>query len=146
MVNVLIDWLIESSVSCAPPCSYSLTMDVHTRLRTESHQQVTGETHRSLKFHVSIMVRGKRMHTCRACVRACGQWVWQARRCNRGPPPPSPPLLTPVPPVPLSRTAGRFNERLVLSLASCQNCVLMDDELNVLPTSTHVSLYGRVIC
>ncbi|KAL4434095.1 hypothetical protein ABPG75_000536 [Micractinium tetrahymenae] len=53
---------------------YSLTMDVHSRLRTESHQQVT----------------------------------------------------------------GRFNERLVLSLASCQNCILMDDELNILPTSTHV--------
>lgn len=34
---------------------------------------------------------------------------------------------------------GRFNERLVLSLASCQNCILMDDELNILPTSTHVS-------
>ena len=78
-----------------------------------------------------------------ACLRAVGL----AGRAGRPrPPPPSPPLLTPVPPVPLSRTAGRFNERLVLSLASCQNCVLMDDELNVLPTSTHVSLYGRVIC
>ncbi|PRW57974.1 N-acetyltransferase 10 [Chlorella sorokiniana] len=53
---------------------YSLTMDVHSRLRTESHQTVT----------------------------------------------------------------GRFNERLVLSLASCPNCILMDDELNILPTSTHV--------
>lgn len=31
---------------------------------------------------------------------------------------------------------GRFNERLVLSLASCPHCLLMDDELNVLPTST----------
>jgi hypothetical protein len=29
----------------------------------------------------------------------------------------------------------RFNERLVLSLASCPTCLLMDDELNVLPTS-----------
>ena len=53
---------------------YSLTMDVHSRLRTESHQNV-------------------------------------------------------VP---------RFNERLVLSLAGCHNCILMDDELNILPTSTHV--------
>ena len=26
----------------------------------------------------------------------------------------------------------------MLSLASCQNCILMDDELNILPTSTHV--------
>uniref|UniRef100_A0A1D2A005 RNA cytidine acetyltransferase n=2 Tax=Auxenochlorella protothecoides TaxID=3075 RepID=A0A1D2A005_AUXPR len=53
---------------------YSLTMDVHSRLRTESHQEVK----------------------------------------------------------------GRFNERLVLSLASCPNCILMDDELNILPTSTQV--------
>ena len=53
---------------------YSLTMDVHSRLRTESHQTV-------------------------------------------------------VP---------RFNERLVLSLSGCHSCILMDDELNILPTSTHV--------
>jgi N-acetyltransferase 10 len=30
----------------------------------------------------------------------------------------------------------RFNERLVLSLASCPTCLLVDDELNVLPTSS----------
>lgn len=53
---------------------YSLTMDVHARLRTESHQNV-------------------------------------------------------VP---------RFNERLVLSLSKCSSCILMDDELNVLPTSSHI--------
>ncbi|GBF87381.1 N-acetyltransferase [Raphidocelis subcapitata] len=51
---------------------YTLAMDVHGRLRTEAHQDVT----------------------------------------------------------------GRFNERLVLSLASCPNCLLVDDELNVLPTSS----------
>ena len=33
---------------------------------------------------------------------------------------------------------GRFNERMVLSMAHNPNCVLMDDELNVLPTSTLV--------
>ncbi|GMH35584.1 hypothetical protein BSKO_03452 [Bryopsis sp. KO-2023] len=53
---------------------YTLTMDVHSRLRTESHKEVV----------------------------------------------------------------GRFNERLVLSLASGKNCILMDDELNVLPSSTLV--------
>lgn len=53
---------------------YSLTMDVHSRFRTESHDDVT----------------------------------------------------------------GRFNERLVLSLAACSNAILMDDELNILPTSEHV--------
>jgi hypothetical protein len=34
---------------------------------------------------------------------------------------------------------GRFNERLVLSLAGCPNCLLMDDELNLLPTSSLVA-------
>ena len=38
----------------------------------------------------------------------------------------------------LLQCAARFNERLVLSLASNPNCLLMDDELNVLPTSSHV--------
>ncbi len=35
-------------------------------------------------------------------------------------------------------SAGRFNERLVLSLATNPACLLMDDELNILPTSSHV--------
>ncbi|KAK7247503.1 hypothetical protein RIF29_42386 [Crotalaria pallida] len=34
--------------------------------------------------------------------------------------------------------AGRFNERFLLSLASCKACVVMDDELNVLPISSHI--------
>lgn len=34
--------------------------------------------------------------------------------------------------------AARFNERLVLSLATNPAALLMDDEMNVLPTSTHV--------
>ena len=34
--------------------------------------------------------------------------------------------------------AGRFNERMVLSLASNSSCLLVDDELNILPTSSHV--------
>lgn len=34
---------------------------------------------------------------------------------------------------------GRFNERMVLSMASNPNCVLMDDELNILPTSSLTS-------
>ncbi len=33
---------------------------------------------------------------------------------------------------------GRFNERMVLSLASNPSCLLVDDELNILPTSSHV--------
>lgn len=30
----------------------------------------------------------------------------------------------------------RFNERMVLSLASNPNCLIVDDELNILPTSS----------
>ncbi|CAM6087692.1 unnamed protein product [Calypogeia fissa] len=37
-----------------------------------------------------------------------------------------------------SNIAGRFNERFILSLASCKTCVVMDDELNILPISSHV--------
>lgn len=33
---------------------------------------------------------------------------------------------------------GLFNERLVLSLAYNPCCILMDDELNILPISSHV--------
>ena len=38
----------------------------------------------------------------------------------------------------IGRFAGRFNERLVLSLAHCPTAILVDDELNILPTSSHV--------
>jgi len=37
-----------------------------------------------------------------------------------------------------SEATGRFNERFLLSLASCKACVVMDDELNVLPISSHI--------
>ncbi|XP_009339476.2 LOW QUALITY PROTEIN: RNA cytidine acetyltransferase 1 [Pyrus x bretschneideri] len=37
-----------------------------------------------------------------------------------------------------SKATGRFNERFLLSLASCKSCVVMDDELNILPISSHV--------
>ncbi|PWA75228.1 hypothetical protein CTI12_AA243900 [Artemisia annua] len=33
---------------------------------------------------------------------------------------------------------GRFNERFLLSLASCGSCIVMDDELNILPISSHM--------
>eukprot|EP00250_Pteridium_aquilinum_P001459 c11649_g1_i2 orf=138-3227(+) len=33
---------------------------------------------------------------------------------------------------------GRFNERFILSLASCKSCVVMDDEFNILPVSSHL--------
>jgi N-acetyltransferase 10 len=36
-----------------------------------------------------------------------------------------------------SDVVARFNERFLLSLASCQSCLVVDDELNVLPISAH---------
>lgn len=32
---------------------------------------------------------------------------------------------------------ARFNERFILSLSSCERCIVLDDELNVLPISKH---------
>ncbi|KAL8138292.1 hypothetical protein V2J09_004293 [Rumex salicifolius] len=37
-----------------------------------------------------------------------------------------------------SEAVGRFNERFLLSLASCKACVVMDDEFNILPISSHI--------
>ena len=34
---------------------------------------------------------------------------------------------------------ARFNERFLLSLASCASCLVLDDELNVLPVSRHAA-------
>ncbi|KAI4383508.1 hypothetical protein MLD38_009339 [Melastoma candidum] len=39
---------------------------------------------------------------------------------------------------------GRFNERFLLSLASCKACIVMDDELNILPISSHIKLITPV--
>nr|DBA17534.1 TPA: hypothetical protein GDO54_002963 [Pyxicephalus adspersus] len=54
---------------------YTMTMDVHSRYRTEAHQDVV----------------------------------------------------------------GRFNERFILSLSSCKNCMVIDDQLNILPISSHIA-------
>lgn len=37
-----------------------------------------------------------------------------------------------------SQATGRFNERFILSLASCETCIVMDDEFNILPISSHM--------
>ncbi|KAH7852680.1 hypothetical protein Vadar_027832 [Vaccinium darrowii] len=39
-----------------------------------------------------------------------------------------------------SEIVSRFNERFLLSLASCKACLVMDDELNILPISSHMRL------
>ncbi|XP_066922128.1 RNA cytidine acetyltransferase-like [Clytia hemisphaerica] len=59
---------------------YTMTMDVHARYRTESHQEVT----------------------------------------------------------------GRFNERFILSLASCKNCLVIDDQLKILPISSQASQVSSI--
>ncbi|ESQ44276.1 hypothetical protein EUTSA_v10005765mg [Eutrema salsugineum] len=43
-----------------------------------------------------------------------------------------------------SEAAGRFNERFLLSIASCKACVVMDDELNILPLSSHIRYITQV--
>ena len=35
---------------------------------------------------------------------------------------------------------NRFNERFILSLASNKSCIVLDDQLNILPTSSHTRL------
>lgn len=37
-----------------------------------------------------------------------------------------------------SVATGCFNERFILSLASCKACMVLDDELNILPVSSHM--------
>lgn len=132
---------------------YTLAMDVHGRLRTEAHQDVTGGG----PGWVGGWMRGWVGGWAGVWV---GGWVsgWEpaagggtvgakaqgrdARGTIRGgcvaakdgSPVGSSSDATTPPPSPAH--AGRFNERLVLSLASNPNCLLMDDELNVLPTSS----------
>ena len=40
---------------------------------------------------------------------------------------------------------ARFNERFILSLASCEACLVLDDELNVLPISRHAKSIVPVV-
>ncbi|AQK92442.1 RNA cytidine acetyltransferase 1 [Zea mays] len=43
-----------------------------------------------------------------------------------------------------TQAAARFNERFLLSIASCKACVVMDDELNILPISSHMKFIQPV--
>ena len=42
------------------------------------------------------------------------------------------------------QVTGRFNERFILSLADNPMCIMMDDELNILPLSSHVRSLSAV--
>jgi len=42
-----------------------------------------------------------------------------------------------------NKVEPRFNERFILSLGKCQNCIVMDDELNVLPISSNVKDFAK---
>lgn len=37
-----------------------------------------------------------------------------------------------------SSVTPRFNERFLLSLTACKACLLLDDELNILPVTSHM--------
>ncbi len=39
---------------------------------------------------------------------------------------------------------GRFNERFILSLGVNPHCIVVDDELNILPISSHVRSIKKV--
>uniref|UniRef100_M8AZH2 RNA cytidine acetyltransferase n=1 Tax=Aegilops tauschii TaxID=37682 RepID=M8AZH2_AEGTA len=43
-----------------------------------------------------------------------------------------------------TKAATRFNERFLLSIASCKACIVMDDELNILPISSHMKFIQPV--
>ncbi len=78
---------------------------------------------------------------------------------------PCAPVVVPLPPPPTCRcnqpphpqdvhtrfrteahhdVVARFNERFILSLASCEACLVLDDELNVLPISRHAKKLAPV--
>jgi N-acetyltransferase 10 len=44
-----------------------------------------------------------------------------------------------------SEVVGRFNERFLLSLATCKNCLVVDDTLNILPLSSSISKIEPII-
>ncbi|KAJ1361073.1 RNA cytidine acetyltransferase [Parelaphostrongylus tenuis] len=43
-----------------------------------------------------------------------------------------------------SEIVPRFNERFILSLAGCKDIVVVDDQLNILPISSHISTLERI--
>jgi hypothetical protein len=119
---------------------YQLTMDMHGRLRTDSHQDVTGEPGPRL-----ARTPHARAHLC-GCV-ACGPLPGTTRRAAsanvaRAPRPMRRNTSHAATTASASRLPrcciGRFNERMVLSMASCPSILLVDDELNILPTSTMI--------
>jgi N-acetyltransferase 10 len=40
---------------------------------------------------------------------------------------------------------ARFNERFILSMGNCKECLVVDDELNILPISSHVRSIQPVV-
>ena len=106
---------------------YSLTMDVHARLRTDSHQDVTGVM--VFSFHADSAA-GKTRMCIDVRILHCFLWLGSVDFPNNR-------IAGRTKGIVFAFT-GRFNERLVLSLASNPNCIIMDDELNILPTSSRV--------
>lgn len=125
---------------------YSLTMDVHSRLRTESHQEVTGALRDGAGGVCVCFWWWGGDGGQHELLRVAGAWARLTPPCPVGR---SCRHVQCEQPTPKNKhapdpRAGRFNERLVLSLANCPSCVLLDDELNILPTSTLVQRIAPV--
>ena len=113
------------------PLSLSLT---HTHTHTHTHTPCLSARHEpAIPIH-SCMVLVVGSDSCEhpfdgQCLVQCDQYPLNPNTLMN---PKMRPRIRIYPP---ERT-GRFNERLVLSLATNQHCLLLDDELNILPTSS----------
>ncbi|KAJ8895006.1 hypothetical protein PR048_000315 [Dryococelus australis] len=86
---------------------YTMTMDVHERFRTEAHSEVVARFNERL--------RRQQHHTCRTLVE---QQSFQLQLMCVG-------------------QTNRSQRRFLLSLVSCPRCLVMDDQLTVLPLFSH---------
>ena len=127
-------------------------MDVHNKLRTESHQVPRGREESEWEGQGDQWVGEIPLGRVRGSVGggiplrrvSGGEFPHRGRSQNWGPKQGgsthfqlNQDLISLPSPSPLHQdVTGRFNERLILSLASCHHCLMMDDELNVLPTSS----------
>ncbi|MGH0124860.1 UNVERIFIED_CONTAM: hypothetical protein FKN15_017150 [Acipenser sinensis] len=91
---------------------YTMTMDVHSRYRTEAHQDVVGRFNERLT-----------MQPPRATASEDNAALGSLQASPQAP----------------GQTTGVAGARFILSLASCKNCVAIDDQLNILPISSHIA-------
>jgi N-acetyltransferase 10 len=97
---------------------YTLTMDVHARLRTDAHQTVTGRQQQQHAVQQPSIAEFRSNSLLLQVPTTTNQKLSIGMTHVRNAP------------------CRSLNQRLVLSLASNRHCLIMDDELNVLPTSS----------